>query len=62
MKKRDINVINENVITTIDGQKWEIRKITEKYVLIRCEGFHSSSKIPIEFFNENVHQQNKIKI
>ena len=39
-KSKTIRVKTENVITTKDGRKWEIRKITEKYVLVTMGRFN----------------------
>ena len=59
-KSKTIRVKTENVITTKDGRKWEIRKITEKYVLVRMEGFRTSSKISFDIFNDCVNDIDKI--
>ena len=55
-----IKVKQENVIILKDGRKWEIRKVTDKYVLIRSEGMRTSSKISFELFNSLVNDIDKI--
>lgn len=58
MKK--ILVKKENVITIKDGRKWEIRKVTSKYVLVRSEGMRTSSRLSISDFNNFVNDIDKI--
>lgn len=56
----NIKVIEENVVTALNGIKWEIRKKTPTYILVRSVGMKSSMRIKNADWNKLVEEKHKI--